>query len=596
MTEEKRLKRLPYGNADFTSFLAKRLYFVDKTSYIRTIEEKGDFLFFIRPRRFGKTLFLSILEDYYDINKKTQFDTLFNGTAIHNNPTEEKNKYLIFKLNFSLVNPGTSSVEKAFLNYIKDSVSDFLTKYATLLDIDIDKAEADVNSRETASDVMIAFFKYCKRKKQKLYVIIDEYDNFANTILAASGEEKYHLITHGEGFLRAFFNVIKGGTTEGSAPIARFFMTGVSPITLDDVTSGFNIAENISLDHDVQEMLGFTHDEVETILNYYKQAGLIPHSVPELMEIMHNWYNGYRFSKRVQNQLFNPTQILYFIKEYMKNAEPPQEMIDRNLRVDYHKLRHLIVIDQKGTPKTNGNFSKLKEIIETGSIQSTLVSGFPIRMVAAPENFVSLLYYFGLLTISDTTPGDAVILKIPNETIRHLYYDYIKDTYRETGSFALDPDKYSQLMENMAFDGQWQELITFIADQMKSSMGLRDLITGEKTVQAFLNVYLGLSNLFIIHPEKELNKGFADLVLEPFIGKYPAIKYSYMIEIKYMKAIPEGRKIPEKQLRELREKAQNQLAQYSLDEKYRKTIEKTTLVKLILIFSGHQLVEMIDVQ
>ncbi|MGE5340307.1 MAG: AAA family ATPase, partial [Candidatus Omnitrophota bacterium] len=262
MIEEKQLKPIPYGVSDFNEFRNSNYYFVDKTRYIRIIEEKGRYLFCIRPRRFGKSLFLAMLEAYYDITKKDEFDALFKGTDVYQNPTKEKNSYMVLTLDFSMIGPDVSKVEESFLNYIKESASDFISKYEEFLNIDIKEVKSEFNVQESASDVMVTLLTHCKRKKQKLYVIIDEYDNFANTILAKAGEEAFRNITHGEGFLRAFFNVLKGGASRLDAPISRLFMTGVSPITLDDVTSGFNIATNISLEPDLNCMLGFTKEEV----------------------------------------------------------------------------------------------------------------------------------------------------------------------------------------------------------------------------------------------------------------------------------------------------------------------------------------------
>jgi hypothetical protein len=590
MIDANDLKQIPYGVADFNDFRVKNFYYVDKTRYIRDIEKKGNFLFLIRPRRFGKSLFLGIMEAYYDIYFKDRFDYFFNGTEIHRSPTAEKNSYLVFKLNFSMVNPDVSLVEGSFLNYIQESASGFVMKYGKLLDIDIEKAETEFSSRKSASDVMVTLLKYCKRKKQKLYLIIDEYDNFANTILSEAGEQEFQKITHGGGFLRAFFNVLKGGTTDTDAPISRLFMTGVSPITLDDVTSGFNIAANISLHSDINEIMGFTQPEVETMIEYYRQTGKIRHSTPELLEMMSRWYNHYRFSLYSGREVFNTTHVLYFLKEYMIDSRIPGTLIDHNARIDYMKLRHLMIIDKKGIPQSNGNFSKLRQIMENDILHSTIVDSFPIAKLVSPENFTSLLYYFGLLTIIGSDEENKAILKIPNEASKRLYYDYIKETYEETGILTLDLSRYEAAMKEMAFSGKWKPLIAYLAEQMETSMGIRDLITGEKAVQAFLNVYLGLSALYLVFSEKELQKGFADLVLEPFLAQYPQLKYSYLIEIKYIK--PQGKKkelTPEK-IKTVKEEAESQLDRYNRDEKFQKAIGHTTLKKLVLIFRGSRLV------
>jgi hypothetical protein len=365
-------------------------------------------------------------------------------------------------------------------------------------------------------------------------------------------------------------------------------MSGVSPITLDDVTSGFNIATNITLDPDINEIMGFTRTEVETMIEYYRQTGKIPHSTPELMEIMSQWYNHYRFSIDSDTEIFNTVHVLYFIQQYLLRSAIPKDMIDRNVRIDYKKLHHFIIIDQKGTPKTNGNFSMLQEIIENGSIHSNIEKGFPIDEITRPDNFISLLYYFGLLTIRGIDEEDNIILTIPNESIKRLYYDYIKETYTETGAFNIEMYTYSNLMSRMAFRGEWQPLVNYIAQRMEASSGIRDLMTHEKAMQVFWNVYLGLSQYYIVYTEKEMNQGFADLVMEPLLVQHPAIKYSYLLEIKYITPSKKKETIKD-QVKNKREEAEAQLNRYGNDEKFRKTIGQTTLKKLVLIFCGNRL-------
>ncbi len=592
MTDVNDFKQIPYGVSNFDKFRESNYYYVDKTRYLADIERKGRYLFFIRPRRFGKSLFLGIMEAYYDIALKERFDEFFKDFDIYREPTKEKNSYLVFKLNFSAVTPGLLLVEEAFQTRIKNAADSFVSKYREFLDVDIKEAKTEFNSKKSASEVMDTLLNYCLRKKQKIYVIIDEYDNFANTILSEAGEKEFEKLTHGTGFFRAFFNVLKWGTTDIDSPISRLFMTGVSPITLDDVTSGFNIAENISLDADINEILGFTHTEVETMIEYYRQTGKIRHSTPELLEIMSHWYNHYRFSLYATHEVFNTVHVLYFLKEYMKNSRIPGTLIDHNVRIDYKKLRHLMIIDKKGTLQTNGNFSKLRQIMENDFIHSTIVDSFPIQKLVSPENFVSLLYYFGLLTITGSDEENKAIFKIPNEAIKRLYYDYIKETYEETGILTLDVNRFETLMKEMAFSGKWKPLIAYLAEQMETSLGLRDLITGEKAIQAFLNVYLGLSVLYLVYSEKELKKGYADLVLEPFLAQYPGLKYSYLMEIKYVKPQGKAKKkelTPDK-LKTIKKEAEAQLNRYGGDEKFQKAIGSTTLKRVVLIFCGHRLV------
>ncbi|MCP4148835.1 MAG: AAA family ATPase, partial [bacterium] len=386
-----------------------------------------------------------------------------------------------------------------------------------------------------------------------------------------------------------FFNVLKGGT---DGPFSRLFLTGVSPVTLDDVTSGYNIGKNISLLPGFNTLLGFTSADVEGMLDYYRGEGVLEGDSGHLMDILRDWYGNYCFSEDAETSLFNPDMVLYFTDHYLRSGKPPRNLIDRNARMDYGKLRHLILVDKSNKESggmgftTNGNFTRLQEIIQKGEIDSDIIEGFPLERLAHRENFISLLFYFGLLTIKKEA-GEST-LQIPNETARRLYYDYIKEAYEETGIFRLDLYTYNRLIKGMAMKGEWEPFFQFIAEQMGQSLSLRDLISDEKSVQVFLNVYLGLSDLFIIHTEKELNKGYADIVAEPFTARYPDVRYSYILEVKYLKR--DGKPPGKKRIRNLATKAGKQLDQYSLDEKLAKKLSKTQLIKLVLIFSGHQLI------
>ncbi len=587
---DKEIKQIPYGVASYDRIITKNCYYVDKTMYLAEIEKAGDYLFFIRPRRFGKSLFASVMEAYYDVYYKDRFEEFFKGTWIYENPTKERGAYLVLKFNFSMVDPALDRVEDSFLNHVRGRALSFLRRYSNYLIKDLEYFKKSIEASRSTVDILSIIRDLCKDSHQKSYAIIDEYDNFTNTILSTIGEKAYYDLTHGEGFFRSFFNVLKGGTDGIEAPFSRLFLTGVSPVTLDDVTSGFNIGKNVSLWSNFNRMLGFTTDDVIEMIEYYRSNGMINHPTDYLLEIMTEWYGNYRFSKKDDEKLFNSDMVLYFLDNYMLGKELPDNLIDRNVRVDYGKLRHLIIIDKFKNKRFNGNFSRLKQIIEEGEITSNLVDGFPLEQLVDTNNFTSLLFYFGLLTIVGTERG-KIRLKVPNETVKRLYYDYIKEGYRETNIFALDLFQYSELMTEMAYDGDWEPFFGFITARMGKSMGLRDLITGEKSIQAFLNVYLGLSDLYIIHSEKEMNKGYADIVMEPFLARYPGVKYSYVIEIKYIKP-QKGQESDPAKIEQLKAEAEIQLKKYSADEKFKKNLEQTTSIKLVLIFSGHRLVHM----
>ncbi|MCP4153680.1 MAG: AAA family ATPase, partial [bacterium] len=367
------VKQIPYGIADYAVIRNENYYYVDKTHYLPKIEKAGKYLFFIRPRRIGKSLFMAVMEGYYDIQYKDRFDDYFKGTWIHENPTPERGEYLVFKLNFSAVNPAPGKIEDSFLNYTRNMARSFLTSYAHFFKENKKSLEKRVLLQTTASDILGNIIALCNDSNCKIYIIVDEYDNFSNTILATSGKKAYEDLTHGEGFFRAFFNVLKAGTSNINAPISRLFISGVSPVTMDDVTSGFNTGKNISIEPEFNCMLGFTEDDVTAMIEYYGKQGMIKHDAAYLLDIMTEWYGHYLFTEDIEHcvTMFNSDMVLYFMDYYLRRNKPPKDLIDRNVRIDYGKLRHLIVLDKSHYKTTNGNFERLKQIVRDGEIAST---------------------------------------------------------------------------------------------------------------------------------------------------------------------------------------------------------------------------------
>jgi hypothetical protein len=592
---ETRIKKIPYGISDYEKIVSGNCYYVDKTPFLKTIEQAGDYLFLIRPRRFGKSLFLSLMEGYYDVFYKERFEELFKGTAIFESPTPDQGAFLVLSLNFSMVEPASDKVETSFLNHVKNRAILFIHKYRRFLTADPGRYVKTIEASQSAADTLSTLSDLSRACQRNIYAVIDEYDNFANTILSTSGETAYWDLTHGKGFFRSFFNMLKGGTGGMGAPFKRLFLTGVSPVTLDDVTSGCNIGENISIDAKFNTMLGFTRQDVKEILDYYRSAGLVPQHPDTLMEIMDQWYNNYRFSAEETTTLYNSDMVLYFFKECFKTPSIPRDLIDRNVRIDYGKLRHLIIIDKKSKKENNeteanGNFSRLREIIEEGEVASKIMKGFPLEEMNTEENFTSLLFYFGLLTAAGEKEG-LPLLKIPNQTVKTLFYDYIIRISRDIDMLNINIGKLDTLLHGMAYHGNWQAFFDHFTKRMEASTSIRDFFSAEKAIQGFLLAYLGISDYFIVHSEKELGKGYADIVMEPFLARYTDMKYSYLVEIKYF---PKPRtKDPgtiERKAGKLKQAALEQLSQYSGDENFDKTIGKTTLIKLVLVFCGSRLV------
>ncbi|MFN8489888.1 MAG: AAA family ATPase [Caldilineaceae bacterium] len=416
------IKRIPYAQAEYPVLRDENAYYVDKTHFIPLLEAGPAYLFCIRPRHFGKTLWLTLLRAYYDVNLVDQFPHLFSGTYIGDHPTAERNSYLILFLNFAMVNPALNRIEESFENNGFAEVESFLRRYQRFF---TDEERKNILSQINLEQRLRRIFYYTAEKGLKVYFFIDEYDNFANTVLTTAGQEAYHGLTHGEGFFRFFFNLLKGGTAGQITGLRRLYITGVSPITMDDVTSGFNIGANISLDPRFNEMVGFTEAEVRALLHYYRDAGRLLLDVEECFALMRTWYGHYRFAVEAETTVFNPTMVFYFVLQAQDRTKLPLELIDQNVRIDYGKLRHLIVIDQR----LNGNFSQLKEIIERGETISSINLSFPLTRLLERTNFVSLLHYFGLVNIAGVREGEP-LLRIPNRTIQDLMYGYICDSYQ----------------------------------------------------------------------------------------------------------------------------------------------------------------------
>jgi len=567
------MKPIPYGISNYKDIRQKNAYYVDKTQYIPQLESAGAFLFLIRPRRFGKSSLLTMLECYYDIARAEEFDTLFTDTYIQAHPTPEKNAHLILKFNFSKVNPEMDKVEDSFNGHVRNCFFVFAEKYKAFLD---DSYFKMMDSHQEAYQKLEFLFNYVGAKGLKVYVLIDEYDNFTNTILSTIGQPHYHNLTHGTGFFRFFFSILKGSVDEVDSGISRMFITGVSPVTMDDVTSGFNIGFNISLAPTFNEVLGLSKQNVIEMLTYYRENGFTLPDLNDLLALMKVWYGHYRFSKSVKSHLFNTDMVLYFLKKFQELGTIPDEMIDPNVKVDYGKLRHLVVLDRR----LNGNFSRLKAIIETGKIVAEIVPSFPVEDLIKPNNFISLLYYFGLLTYQ--TEEELII---PNRTVQKLMYGYLRDGYEDVDVFSIDLWHFANLVRNMAYLGEWQPVFQFLAEEMEKQTSIRDYLSGEKVIQTFLLAYLNVTDYYLTS-EEEMGKGFVDLYLEPFFAKYEKVKYGYLIELKYINRS----KFTSELLQEKILDAKNQLQQYATDPRVIKGNRGVNLISVMLIFSGWELV------
>ena len=552
------MKQIPYGITDFARMRRENYYYVDKTMFIEKIEMQPPYLFLIRPRRFGKSLTLGMMEAYYGIEYADEFDDLFGQLYIGQHPTKLHNQFLIMRFNFSEISSDINEVKESFKVYCCGKLKDFVFKYEHLLGKDI----WDVLNEETQESpglFLSAINTYATRKRNlRIYLLIDEYDNFTNTILSTYGTDYYRKATHGEGFIRGFFNVIKAATTGTGAALERLFITGVSPVTMDDVTSGFNIGTNITTEAWFNSLVGFSEQELREMLTYYKEQGVLSLSVDETVAMMKPNYDNYCFSRsKLADSMFNSDMVLYFMKSFVLYEEKPEEIVDPNIRTDFNKLAYLVRLDHG----LGENFSVIKEIAERGEVATNIVTHFSALEMTDTSNFKSLLFYFGLLSIKGIDKIGTPILHVPNFVVREQLFNFLIQGYTKHDVFKLDMNRLTTLMQNMAFEGDWKPLFGFIAEAIREQSRIREYIEGEAHIKGFLLAYLGMFRYFQLYPEYELNKGFADFFFKPSLSVPVLPPFTYLLEVKYAKA-----DASEKEIRTLADEAKEQLLRYSNDE------------------------------
>ncbi len=568
---------IPYGWSDFAAMRRERTLYVDKTRFVRLLEPER-YAFLIRPRRFGKSCWLSLLENYYDRGRAHRFDELFADTDIGRAPTAQRNRFMVLRLDLSAFDDTRETLRDRFETYCHTRLRGALERNPELFGPQVAQR---ILAPDSIDGKLNELFEHAATQRIALCILIDEYDNFANSALALRGAEAYASLTQG-GFFRSFFATLKAGTAGGG--VERLFVTGVSPITMDDLTSGFNIASNVSLLPELNELLGFTQREVRELLETYRAQGALDRDVDEVMGVLGEWYNGYRFAKGAQEDVYNTDMVLYYLKHSVPNKAGPDELIDRNVRIDYAKLRHLLVVNQEASrsvPALNGNFDLLRGVIEDGQVDTPIESGFPLERLHRRENFLSLLHYFGLLSIQSVREG-VPRLGIPNQTVKRLMYGYLRDAYEETGLFAVDVFAFERLVRQMASHGAWRLVFELLAEAIEERTGIRDYMRGEKVVQAFLAAYLSLTDHFLVQTERELGKGFADICLTPLRPQL-GMTHGYVIELKY-------RTRGDTHIEVATAEAKAQLQRYLSDEALRREHPSIAFRGLALVFRGWQLV------
>mgnify|MGYP000458974105 FL=1 len=568
-------KRIPYGMMNFEDIRLDNYYYVDKTSFIPLIEQSDRFFFFIRPRRFGKSLTLNMLQHYYDVRAKDKFEALFSDLYIGKHPTQDRNSYLVLKLNFSGITGELNNYREGLDAHCLTMFDYFCDIYAEYLPQGI---KEKLDEKKGAVEQLEFLYTECNKTNQKIYLFIDEYDHFTNAILSdAESLARYTNETHQEGYLRAFFNKVKAGT---DSCIKRCFITGVSPVTMDDLTSGFNIGTNYSLTPEFNEMMGFTEEEVREMLEYYSTTSHFNHTIDELIGIMKPWYDNYCFAKQCYGKvtMYNSNMVLYFVKNYIRYGEVPGEMVEENIRIDYEKLRMLIRKDKEFAHDA----SIIQTLVSQGYITGELKKGFPAINIANPDNFVSLLYYFGMLTISGTYKGKTK-LTIPNQVVQEQLYTYLLNTYNEA-DLSFSSYEKNELASALAYDGKWHAYFGYIADCLKHYASQRDKQKGEFFVHGFTLAMTAQNRFYRPISEADTQEGYADIFLCPMLDIYPDMKHSYIIELKYAKY-----KDPESRVEELRLEAIAQANRYADTDTVKNAIGTTQLHKVVVVYKGMEM-------
>lgn len=535
--------KIPYAKCDFASIRHENYFYVDKTPFLphleRTTEEH---VIFLRPRRFGKSTLISTLENYYDIILANRFDELFGGLWIHEHPTPKKNKYLVLTLDFSPVDTTGSEPDicRSFAKQVKSAISLFIGRYVKLLPqlTELESSVSATSTEEDAAALMTDLMTIVERTDHHVYLLIDEYDHFGNRLLADGRDDVYKELIRATGFVRSFYASLKAFTRKST--IARTFITGVSPIMLDDLSSGFNIIAHISQRTDFNAMAGFTRAEVEqgidVVLQDNPELMKDPRIVDRetLMATMEKYYNGYRFSPDAKEKLYNSTLVLYFLAQLIAEKRFPRKMLDLNVRTDYGRLYQ---IAKTASEHDNDTRKLLEEILTHESITVELVEQFGTRLTLGRTQIASLFYYMGMLTFADDSPDtEESKLVIPNRVMRELQWEYMQFALMDHDDIRISMGDLTDAMRKLAEQGDIEPLLAVFKEDVLKRLGLRETLTfNEQTMKLMLFAYLSQSKAFYLRTEVEMMQGYCDLLLGIRGPQYPG-QYAWLIEAKYVDA------------------------------------------------------------
>ena len=541
------MKKLPYGISDYEKLIENDYYYVDKTKYIEQLENLAQtYIMFLRPRKFGKTLFTSVLESYYDVKKKEKFNRLFENTYIGKNPTKLKNSYYILKFNFSGIDTtNEQTTMRGFKEKVTASISDFIKKYE--LDFYINP---DMTSEGLLNNLIIAFKN--QKEGEKIYVIIDEYDHFANELLGFNTEHFKNLVSK-NGKVRKWYEILKEGT---ESVIDRIFVTGVAPITLDSMTSGFNIISDLTGDPRFNETIGFTKEELETLM---KKQEITEEKQKELLPIMKENYDGYKFSIYAKQNIYNSDMSLYFLNEYISFGKVPDELVDVNIASDYSKIGSMLKLC-----RGENRLQIIEKTVSGEGILTEIVQKFNPTIEFGERELVSMLYYLGYLTIDKELLGKTE-LKIPNKVMKKMYGEYFLKILDEETNLKIEENEYNEILQEIALEGKIDKAAKLLQKYLKNLSNRDYQRFNEKYVKLIFYCIMMNLKIYNVKSEMELEREYPDIVLIP--KERNKGYYSVMLEFKYLK------KEEEKQLENKQKEAKKQIEEYANTEEM-KNIEK----------------------
>ena len=547
------MKKLPYGISDYERLIENGYYYVDKTKYIEQLENLPEpYIMFLRPRKFGKTLFTSTLENYYDIKKEDKFESLFGNTYIGKNPTKLKNRYHILKFNFSGIDTTNNETTlKGFKNKVQSSITLFIEKYGI---------DFFVNYNDEAENILNNLIKAFSIQKagEKIYVIIDEYDHFANELLGFNTNQFKNLVSK-NGKVRKWYEILKEGT---ESVIDRIFITGIAPITLDSLTSGFNISSDKTQNFKFNEMIGFTKQELiymmkELKLSEEEQKGLLP--------IMKENYDGYKFSLEATEKIYNSNMCLYFLNNYIEQRKIPNQLIDINIASDYSKLGKMLDLC-KGEEREK----VIEKTVSGEGIVGEITQKFNPAIEFTEKELVSMLYYLGYLTIWGEVVGYPQ-LSIPNKVMKEIYSEYFLKILKQEIKLDINED-YTQIAMQIALEGKIDKIIDLLEKYLQNLSNRDFQKFDEKYVKLIFYCIAMNLKVFTTKSEMEVHRKYPDILLLPREREkgYKGV----MIEFKYLK------KGEENKLKDKQEEAKKQILEYANFEEIKEieNLNKYTVV------------------